>query len=52
MEHQILRDQNDINESTRLQLDAISTALAEMQSKEPRQKPRRRIGFIQEDNKE
>lgn len=49
----ILRDQNDINESTRLQLDAISTALAEMQSKEPRQKPRRRIGFIQEgDNKE
>ena len=52
MEHQILRDQNNINESTRLQLDAISTALAEMHSKEPRQKPRRRIGFIQEDNKE
>ena len=45
----ILRDQNDINESTRLQLDAISTALAEMHSKEPRQKPRRRIGFIQEE---
>jgi chromosome segregation ATPase len=28
----ILADQNDINESTRAQLDAISTALAEMQS--------------------
>ena len=38
----ILHDQNDINESTRQQLDAISTALAELQSKEPRQKPRRR----------
>ena len=45
----ILHDQNDINESTRTQLDAISTALAELQSKEPRQKPRRRIGFIQSD---
>ncbi len=28
-----LRDQNDINESTRAQLDAISTALAELQAK-------------------
>ena len=27
-----LHDQNDINESTRMQLDAISTALAELQS--------------------
>lgn len=45
----ILRDQNDINESTRVQLDAISTALVELQSKEPRQKPRRRIGFIQDE---
>jgi len=43
----ILHDQNDINESTRTQLDAISTALAELQSKEPHQKHRRRIGFIQ-----
>ena len=42
----ILHDQNDINESTREQLDAISTALAELQSKEPRQKPRRPIGFV------
>ena len=28
----ILHDQNDINESTRAQLDAISTALAELQA--------------------
>ncbi len=42
----ILHDQNDINESTRAQLDAISEALAELQPKEP--KPRRRIGFIQD----
>ena len=39
----ILHDQNDINESTRMQLDAISTALAELQSKE------KKIGFIQEE---
>lgn len=45
---EILHDQNDINESTRTQLDAISEALAELQSKEVRQKPRRRIGFIQD----
>ena len=43
----ILRNQNEINEDTRLQLDAISTALAALQSKEP--KPRRKIGFIQEE---
>ena len=42
----ILHDQNDINEATRAQLDAISAALAELQSKEPRQKPRRPIGFV------
>ena len=41
-----LRDQNDINESTRIQLDAISQALAELQPREP--KPRRRIGFVQD----
>lgn len=45
-----LADQNDINESTRAQLDAISEALAELQSKEPHQKLRRRIGFIQDDD--
>ena len=44
----ILRDQNEINEDTRLQLDAISTTLAALQSKEPKQKSRRKIGFIQE----
>ena len=41
----ILHDQNDINESTRAQLDAISTALAELQAKRPDNKPRRPIGF-------
>ena len=45
----ILRDQNEINEDTRIQLDAISTALAALQSKEPNQKPRRKIGFIQDE---
>ena len=45
----ILADQNEINEDTRAQLDAISTALAELQSKEPIEKPRRKIGFVQED---
>jgi len=45
-----LADQNDINESTRAQLDAISEALVELQAKEPHKKPRRRIGFIQDDD--
>ena len=45
--NEILADQNDINEMTRAQLDAISTALAELQPKEP--KPRKKIGFIQEE---
>lgn len=43
----ILTDQNDINESTRAQLDAISTALSELQTKPADCKPRRPIGFIQ-----
>ena len=47
----ILRDQNDINESTRAQLDAISTALTELQAKEPRKRDRRPIGFIVPDEK-
>lgn len=42
----ILADQNDINESTRAQLDAISTALAELQAKPAEDKNRRPIGFI------
>ena len=45
----IIHDQNEINEDTRLQLEAISTALAALQSKDPKQKPRRKIGFIQEE---
>lgn len=48
----ILADQNEINESTQSQLDAISAALAELQSKEPRQTPRRRIGFVVDEGKE
>ena len=52
----ILADQNDINESTRAQLDAISTALAELQSSRSQNatlKPRKPIGFIQpEENDE
>ena len=52
----ILTDQNDINESTRAQLDAISTALAELQSSRSQiatLKPRKPIGFIQpEENEE
>ena len=43
----ILADQNDINESTRAQLDAISTALAELQAKPSDTKTRKPIGFIQ-----
>ena len=43
----ILHDQNEINEDTRAQIEAISTALAELQPKDP--KPRRRIGFVQEE---
>ena len=45
----IMRDQNEINEDTLLQLEAISAALAALQSKEPKQKPRRKIGFIQDE---
>lgn len=48
----ILADQNDINESTRAQLDAISTALAELQAKRSTDKPRRPIGFIQPKDEE
>jgi len=47
--NEILADQNEINEDTRAQLDAISTALAELQDTQPRQ--RKSIGFIQHDKK-
>ena len=43
----ILHDQNDINENTRLQLDAISTAMAELQAEHRHQTKRKPIGFIQ-----
>lgn len=49
---EILADQNDINEMTRAQLDAISEALAELQADRRQAKPRRRIGFIQNDEDE
>jgi len=45
----MLADQNDINETTRAQLDAISQALAELQAN-PKQRKRRPIGFIQPDD--
>ena len=52
---EILSDQNDINESTRAQLDAISTALAELQASRSQNatlNKRKPIGFIQpEDDK-
>ena len=46
----ILADQNDINESTRAQLSALSDALAELQSSRSQNatlKPHKPIGFIQ-----
>ena len=43
-----LREQNDINEDTRAQLDALSTALTELQAK-PMQTSRQPIGFVQEE---
>lgn len=48
---EILHDQNDINEDTRAQLDAISMALAELQTKETAKKERKPIGFIQSKDK-
>ena len=44
---ELLEDQNDINETTRAQLEAISTALAELQAEHRQQPKRRPIGFIQ-----
>lgn len=46
----ILHDQNDINESIRAQLDAISIAFAELQADKSTLKPRRRIGFVQDES--
>ncbi len=47
--NEILADQNEINEDTRAQLDAISTALADLQQDKRRHQIRRTIGFIQPD---
>ena len=46
----ILEDQNDINEETRAQLDAISTALSELQSSTP-QPHRPILGFSKPSDK-
>ncbi len=46
----ILKDQNDINEDNSMQLEAISIALAELQSQKRQDKPRRRIGFDVNEN--
>nr|WP_237567417.1 ORF6N domain-containing protein [Muribaculum intestinale] len=45
---EILADQNDINEETQAQLDAISESLAELQMK--KSTPRKRIGFQPSDD--
>ena len=53
--NEILADQNDINESNRAQLDAISTALADLQASRSQNatiKKRRPIGFIQPKDEE
>lgn len=45
---EVFTDQNDINEDTRMQIELINQALAELQvkHKEQEKKPRSRIGFI------
>lgn len=49
---EILADQNEINEDTRMQLELINQSLAALQAGNPSPKPRRPIGFIQEEKKE
>ena len=49
---EMFADQNDINEETRAQLDAISMALAELQAKNKELPPRRKIGFRIENDDE
>ena len=46
---EIFADYNDINEDTRVQLDAINTALADLQSDRKKTPPRNRIGFKTDD---
>ena len=45
----ILRDQNEINEETSMQLELINQSLAELQAK-PKVKPRKRIGYNASDD--
>ncbi len=49
---EILADQNEINEDTRMQLELINQSLAALQAGTPSPKPRRRIGFIQDEKEE
>lgn len=47
---EVFTDYNDINEDTRIQMELINQSLAELQSdKSHANKPRRRIGFINEE---
>ncbi|MEL5892473.1 ORF6N domain-containing protein [Bacteroides sp. GD17] len=47
---EVFADYNDINDDTRMQLELINQTLAELQAKKKlEEKPRRRIGFIQQD---
>lgn len=46
---EIFADYNDINEATRIQLDAINAALADLQSDRKKASPRNRIGFRTDD---
>lgn len=46
---EVLRDQNEINEETSMQLELINQSLAELQAK-PKEKPRKRIGFNARDD--
>ncbi len=46
---EIFADYNDINEDTRIQLDAINAALADLQSDRKKASPRNRIGFRTDD---
>jgi hypothetical protein len=47
----VFTDYNDINEDTRMQLELINQSLAELQTKKRMEdKPRKRIGFIVDDD--
>lgn len=46
---EIFADYNDINEDTRIQLEAINTALADLQTDRKKASPHKRIGFKTEE---